>query len=404
MTLGAMVRSVARMRLLDAALVAAQVHGAEAFDGNFARWCRINGIPRATAYRHRQRVKEQGSWAPLSRRPRTSRNATPEQVRQKIITIRGQLPAHENGAEQILYRLSAMALEQDWAAQGWRVPARSTIHRILLTAGLVTPEPKKRPRSSFRRFSYARPRDCYQIDATVVILASLPCPAVVFEVLDDHSRMLVATHVTSSENVTGAVQAMQKAFTAYGVPALVLADNGLAFSARFSRSHSTTRFTRLLTDHGSRLIHSSPYHPQTCGKVERHHRTFKNWLATQPPPPTLQRLQHLAETYQRFYNTERRHSVHNAPPQKVWDNAPELGGPQHLPVQQDAYATVRKVSSTGAITIRSRPVTIGLRMAGQTVTTLLDGNHLSVYAADGRPLGHLQLDYTKKHQGRLIAS
>lgn len=392
------------MKLLDAALVAAEVHAAEAFDGNFARWCRVNGISRATAYRHRARVARQGSWAPLSRRPRVSPNATAEQVRNLIVTIRGQLPAHENGAEQIRYRLTELAGEQDWARMGWRVPARSTIHRILVAAGLVTPEPKKRPRSSYRRFSYARPRDCYQIDATVVILPSLPCPAVVFEVLDDHSRMLVATHVASSENMTGAVHALRAAFDRYGVPALVLSDNGLAFSARFSRSSSTTRFTRLVTDHGARLIHSSPYHPQTCGKVERHHRTFKAWLATQPPPATPAQLQDLCLEYQRWYNTERRHSVHNAPPQHAWDTAPELGGPQHLPVQQDAYLSVRKVSSTGAIAIHSRAITIGLSRAGQTVTTLLDGDHLTVYAADGQPLGHLRMDYSRRHQGRLTAA
>jgi putative transposase len=392
------------MKLLDAALVAAEVYGADAFEGNFARWCRVNGISRATAYRHRRRVKENGSWTALSRRPHSSRNATPEPVRQEIVRIRGELLAHENGAEQILYRLTALAAEQGWAERGWTVPVRSTVHRILVGAGLVTPEPRKRPRSSYRRFSYARPRDCYQIDATVVTLPALPCPAVVFEVLDDHTRVLVATHVATSESSTAAVHALRKAFDAYGVPALVLSDNGLAFSARFSHSTAGTRFTRQITDNGARLIHSSPYHPQTCGKVERHHRTFKAWLATQDPPTSLAQLQRLCDSYQHWYNTERRHSVHNAPPRTAWRAAPQLGGPQHLPVQQDAFVTIRKVSSNGAITIRSRPVTVGLRRAGEMVTTLLDGDHLNVYAADGQPLGHLRLDYAKKHQGRLIAA
>jgi transposase InsO family protein len=391
------------MKLLDAALVAAQVHGAAAFGGNFARWCRINGISRATAYRHWGRVRQQGSWSALSRRPRTSPNATPEPVRALIRTIREELPAHENGAEQILDRLSRLAAEQDWAAAGWRVPARSTIHRILVAAGLVTPEPRKRPRSSYRRFAYARPRDCYQIDATVVSLPTLPKCAV-FEVLDDCTRVLVATVVRPVEDVVGAVQALTAAFTRYGVPALVLADNGLAFSNRFSGGSSSTRFTRLVTEHGARLIHSSPYHPQTCGKVERHHRTFKAWLATQAAPASLAQLQDLCLQYQAWYNTERRHSVHNAPPQHAWDTAPELGGPTHPPVQHDAHVAVRKVSATGAITIRSRAVTIGLPRAGQSVTTILDGDHLSVYAADGQPLGHLRIDYTKRHQGRLAAA
>lgn len=392
------------MRLLDAALTAAEVHGVDAFGGNFSRWCRVNGVARATAYRHRQRVKEQGSWAPRSRRPSTSPNATPRAVREAIIFVRGELPAGEDGAEQISYRLRALAAEQGWAKQGWRVPARSTIHRILVAADLVTPQPRKRPKSSYRRFSYARPRDCYQIDATIVDLPTLHCRAVVFEVLDDYSRVLVATHVTHSENVTGAVRALTEAFDSFGVPALVLADNGLAFSARFSRTSASTRFTRLVTNAGARLIHSSPYHPQTCGKIERHHRTFKAWLRTQPAPGDLAQLQHLADTYQHWYNTERRHSVHDAPPQHAWDHAPTLGGPQHLPVQHDAHVAVRKVSSTGAITIRSRPVTIGLPLAGHHVTTVLDGDHLSVYGPDGTPLGHLRLDFTKKHQGRLTAA
>ena len=403
LTLWVMVRSVARMKLLDAALVAAEVHGAEAFDGNFARWCRLNGISRATAYRHWRRVKERGSWAALSRRPRTSPNATPEQVRRQVLAIRAELPAHENGAEQIRYRLTTLAAEQGWAEAGWPVPARSTIHRILVGAGLVTPEPRKRPRSSYRRFSYARPRDCYQIDATVVLVPTLP-RCVVFEVLDDCTRMLVATVVRPVEDVVGAVQALQAAFTRYGVPAIVLADNGLAFSARFSGSASSTRFTRLVAGSGARLIHSSPYHPQTCGKVERHHRTFKQWLATQPAPATLEQLQTLCRAYQHWYNTGRRHSVHNAPPQHAWDTAPVHGGPEHLPVQHDATVRTAKVSSTGAIWVRSRAITVGLPRAGQRVTVILDRDHLTVYAPEGQPLGHLTLDYTRRHQGRLRAA
>ena len=96
--------------------------------------------------------------------------------------------------------------------------------------------------------------------------------------------------------------------------------------------------------------------------------------------------------------------MQNAPLQTALYNAIELGGPRHLPVQQDANVAVRKVSATGAIAIRSRAITIGLRRAGQTVTTILDGDHLNVYAADGQPLGHLRLDHTKRHQGRLIAA
>ena len=56
-----MARSDARMKLLDATLRLA-AEGADVFDGNLARWCEINQIPRATAYRHKKRIEEEGRW------------------------------------------------------------------------------------------------------------------------------------------------------------------------------------------------------------------------------------------------------------------------------------------------------------------------------------------------------
>jgi hypothetical protein len=95
-------------------------------------------------------------------------------------------------------------------------------HRLLKRHGLVRPEPRKRPKSSYRRFAYARPRDCHQIDATEVKLAG-GATAVVFEVLDDCTRLLVATLAWEVENAAGAIAAITRAFDRFGVPALVLA-------------------------------------------------------------------------------------------------------------------------------------------------------------------------------------
>jgi putative transposase len=149
---------------------------------------------------------------------------------------------------------------------------------------------------------------------------------------------------------------------------------------------------------GARLIHSSPYHPQTCGKVERHHRTFKAWLAAQPAPATLAELQTLCDRYQDFYNTSRRHSAWNQPPQQVWDHA-VLGGPSQLPIQTDADVRVRTVTDTGTRRVATAArVTVGRRYPGQHITVLSDGDHVTLYQADGRPIGHLHLDHTRPFQ------
>ena len=222
-----MARTDASMRLLDAALVAGLAHGAEVFGNNFKLWCMINKVPRSTAYRHRKRVLELGRWEPLSTRPHTrARHASPVEVEAEVVRIRTELaeiPGQECGADSVRYYLLQVAEAEDWAARGVAVPARATVHKIMKRHGLVVPEPKKRPKSSYRRFAYARPRDCYQIDATQVRLAG-GATVVVFEVLDDCTRTLVATLAWPAENAAGAVEAARRAFAAFGVPALMLAD------------------------------------------------------------------------------------------------------------------------------------------------------------------------------------
>lgn len=233
------------MRLLDASLVAAISHHAEAFGQDFKSWCAANKVSRSTAYRHKKRIEELGRWEPLSTKPESRPDhQTPPDLEAEILQLRTELeqqPGQDCGADNIRYLLQQIAELDDWAERGWRVPSRATIHKIMKQHGLIRPQPKKRPKSSYRRFSYARPRDCYQIDATEVRLTGAQ-KAVVLEVLDDCTRCLVATLACEAETSAGAVAAINAAFHRFGVPALVLADNGSAFTSR-TRSSGVSRFT-----------------------------------------------------------------------------------------------------------------------------------------------------------------
>jgi transposase InsO family protein len=53
--------------------------------------------------------------------------------------------------------------------------------------------------------------------------------------------------------------------------------------------------------------HSRPYHPQTCGKVERFHQTMKKYLAAQDPAETKKQLVGQLNRFASYYNTERPH-------------------------------------------------------------------------------------------------
>lgn len=368
--------------------------------GNVSEWCRVNGVDRRTFYRHRARILAEGQWRERSRRPRTSPRATPGPVAAEIVRLRAEL-VPDNGADPIRDALRELALEQDWDGRGWRVPSRATVNRILARAGLLERNPRKRPKASLRRFAYARPRDCYQIDATEVALAG-GTTAVVFDVLDDCTRLLAACRAAAAETADAAIAAITAAADEHGAPGIVLCDNGSAFTSRHRANARPSAFTTTVTGWGSRLIHSSPYHPQTCGKVERHHQTLKRWLACQPTPATPAELQTLLDTYRASYNNRPHSALGRATPRHAWTAAEHHGGPGHLPVQADATIHNLTVDARGLVQLgRTARIRLGTAHAGHTVTVIRDHDHATAYTSNGDPIGHIRLDHTKRYQGTL---
>lgn len=376
------------MKLLDAQLAAGVAV-------NAAQFAREHGVSARTVYRHRARILAEGGWRERSRRPHRSPRTTPTELDAWICKLRADLGA-DNGAEFIRDALVGIHAR---TGPAWTVPSRSTINRVLARHDLLVRNPAKRPRSSYRRFSYARPRDCYQIDATEVELAGGTTVAV-FDVLDDCTRTLVACHAAPGETTQAAIAAITKAVQAYGAPALVLSDNGTAFTSRLTRPGSLSGFVRTLLDWGIRPINSSPYHPQTCGKVERHHQSLKKWLHTQPCPATIAGLQQLLDRYRTHYNHQRRHSAlaGRVTPHQAWTAATSLGGPASLPIQVDATLHRCKVDTNGKVWLgNGHRTSIGRARAGTTVTAIRDGDHVTIYSVDGQPIGHLHIDPAKRH-------
>jgi putative transposase len=376
------------MRLLDAQLAA----GVQVDAAQFAR---EHGVSARTVYRHRARILAEGLWRERSRRPRRSPRTTPAELDAWICKLRADLGV-DNGADFIRDALVDIHAR---TSPGWTVPSRSTINRVLGRHDLLERNPAKRPRSSYRRFSYARPRDCYQIDATEVKLTT-GATTFIFEVLDDCTRMLVACHAAPAETGTAAIAAITKAIAEYGAPALVLSDNGAAFTSRLTRPGSLSSFARTLLDRGIRPINSSPYHPQTCGKVERHHQSLKKWLRAQPAPHTIADLRQLLERYRSYYNHQRRHSAlpGRATPHHAWAAAESLGGPASPPRQTDATMHRRTVYANGVIGLGHRQTTsVGTSRAGSSVSVVRDGDHVTVYSAEGQPIGHAHADPAKRY-------
>jgi hypothetical protein len=75
--------------------------------------------------------------------------------------------------------------------QDLSVPSTSTIRRILTHRGLITPQPRKRPKSSYIRFEAAQPNQCWQSDFTHWMLAN-DTDIEILNWLHDHSRYLLS--------------------------------------------------------------------------------------------------------------------------------------------------------------------------------------------------------------------
>lgn len=109
------------------------------------------------------------------------------------------------------------------------VPSTASLTRIFRDAGVAKTEPRKKPRSSYRRFVYPAPNACWQLDATEYVLTG-GRKCVIFQLIDDHSRLAIASHVASGETSEAAIIVVKKGITAHGVPQRLLSDNGAALN------------------------------------------------------------------------------------------------------------------------------------------------------------------------------
>jgi transposase InsO family protein len=315
-------------------------------------------------------------------------------VAEAIISLRKQLQAegHDCGAATIAHHLSR---------QSDRVPSVSTIWRVLKREGLVSHQPQKRPRSSLIRFEAELPNEMWQADITHWALAGQG-HAEILNMIDDHSRLFLASRAYPTVKAADVVDVFRMAIALHGAPASLLCDNGAVFTAtpRGGKVLLQLELERL----GIAAKNSRPYHPQTCGKVERLHQTLKRYLANQAPARTLAGLQEQLDGFTGYYNATRPHrALGGRTPLQAYGarvKARPPGSPSaeaHFRVRQD------RVDASGTVTLRhdSRLHHIGLGRAhkGRAVKLLIADREIRVLASDtGELIRQLTLDPTRDYQ------
>ena len=364
---------------------------------NVAGFCRAQGISRKTFYKWRRRFELEGvdGLVERSRRPRGCPHATPAAIEDEIVAVRKQL-ADDGGYD------GPESIRLELLAAGMPAPSRATIARILTRRGQVVPAPRKRPRSSRHRFAYGRPNECWQSDWTGWHLADRTAVAIA-GALDDHSRLLVGLGAGLGDGDAALVwSVMLAAIGRYGVPQRSLTDNGTCYSTA-RRGLTPAAFETNLRALGCQPITSSPYHPQTCGKIERFWQTLKKWLAAyerrHAPATTVAELNARLATFAHYYNTRRPHrALHGHTPAETF-TATTAARPLDRPLPAPVTLHQARVDAYGAAAIGPYRIHLGCRWRSTTVSAIKDGQHIAIFTGN-KLIRVLDADPTRRYQPR----
>jgi transposase InsO family protein len=350
--------------------------------------CRRYGISRDTYYRYRRRYLTEGieGLEDRPRKPKTSPAQIPAEVELRIVEMRTTHP-----------RWGARRIRAELTREGIDAPAVSTVHQALRRNGLVATQPRHKVKAD-KRFEREISNDLWQIDATRILLGD-DTPAWVINLLDDHSRYLLAALAGPQATTDLAWDTFEVAASRYGLPRQVLSDNGLAFTGRL-RSFEVI-FETNLRDLGVELINSAPYHPQTLGKLERFHRTLKEWLGDEGPAWDLEHLQELLDGFRFHYNRHRPHQgIDDATPAERYEPAsdklpqpPAIRTPQYPP-----HSILRRVTATGNVGYHKKLIQVGYRWAGATVRVITIGELTHIYYGETL-IRALAIDPHRYYQG-----
>ena len=361
------------------------------------------GVSKTLVHKLHHRWLEEGDTAfePRSRRPATTPNRTPDHVRERVIELRDQLTADgiDAGADTIAEHLARERISL----------SRTTIWRILTTNDKVIPQPHKRPRSSWQRFTADRPNELWQSDFTHVALLD-GTDTEVIGWIDDNSRKLL--HLTAHRRITGRIvtDTFTTTATEHGYPAATLTDNGMVYTTRLARGGrgrgdgAGNAFETLLADLGITQKNGKPFKPTTQGKIERFWQTLKKYLDAHPAA-SLPELQNTLDAFRHYYNTVRPHrGIGRKTPEFAYTLIPKASPskPADPNTWRVRYDTI---DNEGKITLRHTGkllhLGIGRAHARTEIVCLVHNNNATVIAMNtGELLAEYTLNPDKNYQSK----
>lgn len=350
---------------------------------NISDLCRRFNITRRTGYKWLDRFIEGsiGGLKERSRRPILSPKKTPGEIEEYVIRKRNADPTWGSlKLHKIICREKVKGLYNYE-----RVPCRSAIHKILKRNGLIDSNLSKVSKA-FERFEYDYPNELWQMDykGYFRLLNKELCHPLT--ITDDHSRFNICLQACKNQQEQTVQQELINVFRKYGLPYMILTDNGTPWgSSGIETADGMRSFTTLekwLIQLNIKLIHGRPYHPQTQGKEERFHRTLKQELIDREQFRDHLHCQEKFDKWREKYNCIRPHEALDLrTPSELY--TPSIKPyPEKLKEYEYNLSDIkRKVQDKGIISFNNKEIKVGKAFKGEHVALRESGetNKYEIY-------------------------
>lgn len=192
-------------------------------------------------------------------------------------------------------RLTYMMLDADIVAV-----AASTVYRVLSGAGLLGRKTTKTKTKGQGFNQPSGPHRHWHVDVSYLNI----CGTFYYmtSVIDGYSRAVVHQEIREQMTEQDIETIIQRAREKHpGVTPRIITDNGPQFI-----SNDFKQFIRIS---GMSHVRTSPYYPQSNGKIERYHRTIKSECIRPGTPLSLEDARRIVSGFVDNYNNSRLHSA-----------------------------------------------------------------------------------------------
>jgi transposase InsO family protein len=336
---------------------------------NLSDLCRRFNITRRTGYKWLQRYQDEGllGLEDQCKRPDNFPNQVATYIEHYVVKLRESDP--DWGAKK-LHKIICNHKEQGTYLHP-TIPCKTTITKILKRNGLISSNSSKQSKC-FERFEYEYPNELWQMDykGYFKLLNKEICHPLT--ITDDHSRFNICLKACENQKETTVKQSLINVFRRYGLPNMILTDNGAPWGTTGNepvdgiRSYSTLEkwFIQL----NIQLIHGRPYHPQTQGKEERFHKTLKKEVISREQFRDHLHCQKRFDSWREKYNCIRPHeAIDFKVPSELYEPS-DRTYPEKIDVYEYNLSDIkRKVEEKGIISFKNKEIRVGKAFAGEHV-------------------------------------